>query len=66
MGEHDCTITCTGDAVCNPSAGGVTTKFLECLKDEGNVARNVCLPNLACATDPLSCVSGFPTDGGFP
>jgi hypothetical protein len=70
MGEHDCTIPCTSDDVCNPPpVEGFSTKFLSCQQDQGNQSRTVCLPRQECFQDPTSCVT-FPGNpggtGGFP
>lgn len=69
MGEHDCTIACSSDDVCNPPpAGGFATHFLSCQQDQGDQSRKVCLPREECFQDPTSCVDfpGSGTGGGFP
>ena len=59
---RECTITCSGDSGCNPPAMmGVTMAFSECAPDEGDIERDVCLPNEDCFTAPMSCIDlGMP------
>lgn len=61
QGERDCTIGCTQESECTPpSVAGVTMDFLTCATDEGDTSRTACLPDPACFTNPMSCISGFP------
>lgn len=67
MGARDCTIVCANRVGCNPpSAGGLTTNFMDCRPDEGTPGRSVCVPDPACLSNPTSCYSfdGVP-DGGL-
>ncbi len=66
-GERDCTITCASDDACRlPAVGGVSIDFMKCQTDEGNSARQACLPRAECFTNPSSCISintpGVPSD----
>lgn len=66
-GARDCTIRCTTRSQCNPPAiGGIVTNFLDCVTDEADPSRRVCVPDPACfqASNPYACVSlpGAPQD----
>ncbi|MBW2735149.1 MAG: hypothetical protein JRH20_22435 [Deltaproteobacteria bacterium] len=64
-GVRDCTIPCTTEAQCTLLAvAGIEVDFLACQKDQGNPSRQACLPDPACAQDPMSCVS-ISLPGGF-
>jgi len=61
-GWSECTLTCANDNACNlPPVGGVTLSFMACDADEGDTARDICIPNEECFTNPMSCVDfGLP------
>ena len=57
-GQRDCTIPCEQESDCDmPSIGGFSVDFLTCLPDEGDNSRSACVPDAACFSDPLSCVT---------
>lgn len=60
LGMRGCTVRCTARAECNPPpVAGFATDFYDCIPDEGDPSRTVCLVDEACldATDPLACVT---------
>jgi hypothetical protein len=60
QGKNDCTKICAVEDDCSPpSLGGVTLDLLTCGTDEGQ-ARQVCLPDMACFPDIMSCIGGMP------
>ena len=72
QGTKDCTIPCTEERECDvPAIGGFSVDFLTCLPDESDQSRSACLPDEACFSNPLNCVTlpnandfgdGFPMD----
>ncbi len=69
MGQRDCTLPCTNEAICDPPmVGGLSLDFFNCQDDErADQMRTACLPRIECLNDPLSCLSGIPGfDGGGP
>lgn len=66
LGARGCTVLCSARTECNPPpVAGVATDFYDCIPDEGDSSRTVCLLDEAClnAADPLACVT-IPTPPG--
>lgn len=63
-GHKDCTIPCSVESDCDtPGLAGVSVDILTCIPDEAMTSRNACLPDEACFTNILSCMT-FPGGGG--
>lgn len=62
MGESDCTIVCGAEDDCTPPAvGGITLDVSTCAPDEtSGQDRSICVPDLDCYPNVLSCISGLP------
>lgn len=60
-GERDCTLACTDEAQCSTELQGITFDMHNCEADQTpGTSRDVCLPDPACFTNPVNCISGFP------
>ena len=67
-GTKDCTIPCSQESDCDmPSVGGMTVDFMTCIADEANTSRTACLPDEACFTNPMDCITmpGMDDMGGM-
>ncbi|MDP7040030.1 MAG: hypothetical protein QGI45_12780 [Myxococcota bacterium] len=65
-GSRDCTVPCTQESQCDmPAMMGYSVDFFTCIADEGDSSRDACLPDEACFSNPMSCMSvSFGDDDG--
>ena len=57
-GVKDCTIPCSMESDCDiPAIAGFEVDFLTCLDDEADMSRMGCVPDAACFTNPMRCIS---------
>ena len=58
QGAKDCTMPCSQESECDmPEMMGVKIDFLTCLDDEADTTRKACVPDVACFSDPMSCMT---------
>jgi hypothetical protein len=57
-GVKDCTIPCTVEEDCtSPDMMGFQVDFMTCDADEADTSRMACVPDPACFSNPLDCVT---------